>query len=354
MKIQQPFMLGLLGGLGVLVAVVLGASVASLATLITYIFAAFFLALGIDPLVSWLQSKGSPRWLAILIVITGILGVLAGLVVAIIPVVVDQISRLIEAIPGIITAFEQNPGIISDWWERSIPWLSFDDVLANVQKFVTDNIGAITGGVVNTAIGIASGTFGALIVLILMLYFIASLSNIKRAFYQLVPASRREGFIDISEQIADSVGRYVVGQGLLGVCNGVISYLMLTIIGWIIGAPIEYSALLAFIAFIGSLIPLVGTISGAVVISLSVWLFNGFPAVLIVAIWYLIYMQIEAYIFSPNIMKRAVSVPGAAVVIAALAGGTLLGLLGALVAIPTAAAIILIIKQVLIPRQNTR
>ena len=353
MKIQHPFTLGLFGGLGVLVAVVLGTSVASLATIITYVFAAFFLALGIDPLVSWLQGKGAPRWLAILIVLAGVLGVLAGLIVAIIPVVVDQVSTLIEAIPGIIRTFETNPGIIQDWWEQTIPWLSFNDVLANIQAFVADNIGVITGGVVNTAIGIASGAFGGVIVVILMLYFVASLSNIKRALYQLVPASRREGVVDISEQISDSVGRYVVGQGLLGFCNGVITFIVLNVIGWILGTPIEYSALLAFIAFLCSLIPLVGTISGSVIISLSVWLFNGFPAVLIVAIWYLIYMQIEAYIFSPNIMKRAVQVPGAVVVIAALAGGTLLGLLGALVAIPTAAAIILIIKQVIIPRQNS-
>jgi len=73
---------------------------------------------------------------------------------------------------------------------------------------------------------------------------------------------------------------------------------------------------------------------------------------IIAAIYYLIYMQIEAYVFSPIIMRRAVKVPGVVVVVAALAGGTLLGILGALIAIPVAAAILLIIKQVIVPRQN--
>ena len=111
-------------------------------------------------------------------------------------------------------------------------------------------------------------------------------------------------------------------------------------------------ALLAFIAFLFSLVPLVGTITGSIIITALVWLFDGWPAVLIVGIWYLVYMQVEAYVLSPNIMNRAVKVPGVVVVIAALAGGTLLGLLGALVAIPVAASILIIVKQVIIPRQN--
>jgi predicted PurR-regulated permease PerM len=198
---------------------------------------------------------------------------------------------------------------------------------------------------------IFSGVFGAIIVLILTLYFVASLSTLKRGVYQLVPASKRETFIDISEEIATSVGRYVLGQVLLGLTNGVLTFLFLTVLGLIIG-PIEYTALLAFIAFLFSLIPLVGTITGSVIITLAVWLFDGWPAVLIVAIWYLIYMQVEAYVLSPKIMNRAVKVPGVVVVIAALAGGTLLGILGALVAIPVAAAILLIINRVVVPRQN--
>ena len=97
---------------------------------------------------------------------------------------------------------------------------------------------------------------------------------------------------------------------------------------------------------------LVATITASTIITLLVWAFDGTPSVFIVAIYYIVYMGVEAYIVSPRIMKTAVSVPGVVVVIAALAGGTLLGVLGALVAIPVAASILLIIKQVVIPRQN--
>ena len=351
MKIQNAFRLGLFGGLGVLVAVAIGGGITVLGPIITYVGAALFLALGIDPAVSWLEKRNLPRWLAILIVLVGILAVFAGLVLAIIPVIADQVGNLIAAAPDIIDAVVKD-GVVEAWWNDNLGWLAYKDVVSNVTDFVNDNVGDITTGVITTVFGIATGAFGAVIVLILTLYFVASLSSIKRGLYQLVPATKREKFIDIAEQIMDSVGRYVVGQVSMGLINGILSIIFLTVLGWILGDPIEYAALLAFLAGLFSLVPLVGTITGTVVISLAVWAFDGFPAVVVVAIYYLIYMQVEAYVISPNVMNRAVKVPGVVVVVAALAGGTLLGILGALVAIPVAAAILLIVKQVIVPRQN--
>ena len=278
-------------------------------------------------------------------------GVFAGFIFAIIPVIADQVGNLITQVPKLVEGITEQD-LLREWWESTVPWLKYDDVVTNVQEWFTDNLQAITSGVLGTVFAVASGVFGGLIVLILMLYFVSSLGSIKRALYQLVPASKREKFIDISEQISSSVGRYVIGQAALGACNGILTLIFLTVLGWILGDPIEYTALFAFIAFLFSLVPLVGTVTGSIIITLGVWAFDGWPAVLIVGIWYLVYMQVEAYVLSPNIMNRAVKVPGVVVVIAALAGGTLLGILGALVAIPVAASMLLIVKQVVIPRQN--
>ncbi|WP_309707926.1 AI-2E family transporter [Pseudolysinimonas sp.] len=351
MKIQNAFRLGLFGGLGVIVAIAFGAAIGSLATILTYVGAALFLALGVDPLVSWLEKHGWKRGVAILVVLAGILAVVAGFVLAIIPVIVDQVGGLIERAPALFEELIQQRAL-AIWWDETLPWLPFDDVVTNVTDFFNDNLGTITGGVLTTVIGIASGAFGAVIVLILMLYFVSSLASIKRGLYQLVPATKREKFVDIAEQIMDSVGRYVVGQVAMGLTNGILSIIFLTVLGWILGDPIEYAVLLSFLAFLFSLVPLVGTITGSIIITLAVWAFDGWPAVLVVGIWYLVYMQVEAYVISPTVMNRAVKVPGVVVVVAALAGGTLLGILGALIAIPVAAAILLIVKQVIIPRQN--
>ncbi|MEP6841923.1 MAG: AI-2E family transporter [Pseudolysinimonas sp.] len=349
MKIQNAFRLGLFGGLGVLVAVLIGAGVSTLATILTYVGAALFLALGIDPAVSFLQRHRFPRWAAILTVLVGILGVFAGLVLAVIPVIIDQVNNLIASIPDIVKTIKG--GVVKTWWDHTITFIPFDTAVTNVQDYFTKNFGSITGGVFATVVNIGSGVFGVVIVLILTLYFVASLSSIKRGLYQLVPATKREKFIDIAEQISKSVGRYVLGQGALGLTNGILSFIFFTIL-LLCGVNVKYYALLAFIAFLFSLVPLVGTITGSTIICLLVLLFNGWPTVIFPIIYYLIYMQVEAYLISPNIMNRAVKVPGVIVVIAILAGGTLLGVLGALVAIPVAAAVLLIIKQVVVPRQN--
>lgn len=351
MKIQNPFRIGLLGGLGVLVAVGIGATIGSLATILTYVGAALFLALGLDPLVTWLEGRKFPRSVAIVIVVVGVLAVFAGLILAIIPVLSEQVQNAIKAVPGLISGF--GDGSIAASVQGALPWLDVKSVTDGITKWLgTLDFANIGNGVLTVGLGIASGVTGAVVVLILTLYFVASLTGLKRGLYQLVPASRRERFIDLAEQVSRSVGRFVIGQGTLALVNGVLSFIVLTFILPAFGLPIRYSALLAFIAFLGSLIPLVGTISGSVVITLLVLVFNGSPSVIAVGIYYLVYMQVEAYILNPRIMAKAVKVPGAVVVIAALAGGTLLGILGALIAIPVAAATLLVINQVLVPRQN--
>jgi predicted PurR-regulated permease PerM len=344
MKIQNAFRFGLLGGLGVLVALGIGAAVGNLATILTYIGAALFLALGLDPLVTWLESKHFPRWLAILTVLVGVLGIFTGLVFALIPVIAEQVDRLIAQIREIV---ELSNAELVDRIQEIFPLLDGKLIYEEVSKFVNNlDVFSIGGGVLQAGITVATATFGGVIVLILTLYFTSSLNSMKRGMYQLVPASKRERFIQISEQVTSSVGRYVVGQATLAFTNGVLSFIFLSIIG------AEYSVLLAFIAFLFGLVPLVGTLTGSTVIVLLVLLFNGWPTVLIAGIYYLVYMQIEAYVINPRIMNRAVRVPGVLVVIAALAGGTLLGVLGALVAIPVAASILIIVRQVIIPRQN--
>jgi len=350
MKILNPFRLGLLGGLGVLVAVGIGQTIISLATILTYVGAALFLALGLDPLVSWLEKHKFPRWTAILTVLVGVLGVFAGLVFAIVPVISEQVRTAANAIPRLVTALFD--GTIRENVEATLPWLDVQELLDGFTSWVTElDFTTIGGGVFAVGIGIATGITGGIIVLILTIYFVSSLNTIKSGIYQLVPATKRAKFIDLSEQVSTAVGRYVIGQGSLALVNGVLSFITLTLIFPAFGLPVKYSALLAFIAFLGSLIPLVGTLSGSVVITLLVLLFNGPPSVIAVGIYYLIYMQVEAYLLNPRIMSRAVKLPGALVVIAALAGGTLLGILGALIAIPVAAAVLLIVQQVVVPRQ---
>ncbi|WP_193598801.1 AI-2E family transporter [Microbacterium sp. YJN-G] len=359
MKIHSPFRTALVATLGVGLGVVLLTSVQSLSTVMLYIGTALFLSLGLDPLVTFLEQRGLPRWAAVLVTILGVLGVFTVIILIVLPVVIEQITQLVSQITLLITNWETTVQNLKDWMTDTFPNLRVDEVFDYVEnwmleedwaKNLTEWTGSIGQGFLALGGAVLAGVFGAFIVLVLTIYLTASTPSLKRAVYQLVPASRRERFIDIADQITDSVGHYVMGQVTLGVINGVLSFIYLSIIG----AP--FTAVLAVIAFFFSLIPLVGTLTGSTIIVLACLLPGvGSPATaLAAAIYYLIYMQVEAYFVAPRIMSRAVAVPGAVVVIAALSGGALLGLLGALIAIPVAASILIIYRQVLIPRMNER
>lgn len=341
----SPFRFGLIGALGVLVALLIGSIVGQLATVLVYIGIALFLALGLDPIVALLERR-LPRPAAVTVVVVAVLLVFAGIVLAIVPVLITQITNLVENGPQMVEDITN-----SDWFRQLSAQFgaSFEDAAAGVLSFIQDpgNLGQISGGIVAVGAGIAGGATGVTIVLILTLYFMASLRGIKRVAARFVPAYQRPRFSELLEDVSGAVGRYVMGQTSLALINGILSLILLSIIG----APMP--ALLALIAFIGSLIPLVGTLAASIINSL-LCLFVSPITALIAFGYYLVYMQIEAYVISPRIMSKAVAVPGAIVVIAAVGGGALGGILGALVAIPVAASIIIIVQKVLFPVQDAK
>ncbi len=346
--VRSPFQLGFTVTLGVLVALLFGGIIGELSTIIMYVVAALFVALGLDPLVRWLERKGVKRPFGIGIVFGGFVLVIAGLLAIVIPMIANQVTLLIRSAPGLFSDLNRQPWFV-DLNTRFNDFIDFEELLKMGQDLVSkpENWAQVAGGVWQAGIGIANGLTASLIVLILTLYFLASLRIIKRAFYSLVPRSGRAKVIDITEQVTKSVGGYVSGMVALAFINSVLGFIMMTIVG------VPFSGLVAVGVFLLALIPLIGSVMATVLVSI-VALFNSPTTVIIAAAYYLIYMQIESYLLTPRIMNRVVSVPGALVVIGALAGGTLLGLLGALISIPVTAMVLMIIKQVWVPRQELR
>jgi predicted PurR-regulated permease PerM len=347
LRVSNAFQLGLLGGLGVLTAVALGNAFLTLANVITYVALALFIALGLDPIVAFFERKLKfKRGVSILAVVGILLMVLGGLIWSILPSVIEQSGRFIESAPNLLSSVKSLEVVIG--LDQQFGG-SVSNAIDEASAYLTDssNWPTMVGGVVQVGLSVFNGFFGALIVLTLSIYFMSSLSKLKTWIYSLVPATKRDTFSNLAEQIAGSVGRYVMGQVTIASLNASLGLIMMSILG------IEFSLVLACITFGLALIPLVGSITGASIV-VVVALTTSPTAALIAGVYYLVYLQFEAYVVSPRVMNQAVAVPGAVVVVAALAGGALLGILGALVAIPVAASIILIIRQVWIPRQTSR
>lgn len=258
---------------------------------------------------------------------------------------------------GQLTSFFQDlPQTVNDFQQSDFyAWLSgtfgaqVGAITDQVEQFLTNpaNIAAIGGGVLNFAINVGTAISGLIIVLVLSLYFLAGLPAMKTAFIRFAPARNRPKAGALTEQITDSIGGYLMGMVILAFCNSVVAFLLHLFLG------LPFPALMAVLAFCITLIPLIGSVLYWITATI-IALFTGWLPALIFAIIYLVYMQLEAYVLTPRVMNKTISVPGALVVIGAMVGGTLLGLLGALVAIPVTASILLIIKQVFIPRQDAK
>ncbi|GAA2980199.1 putative PurR-regulated permease PerM [Microbacterium terrae] len=345
-RLDSPFTVGFLLTLGGLAAVLLGIAITNIATILIYIALAAFASLGLDPVLKWFERHNVSRVWAIVIVflIFGVL--LIGLIWLVVPTLVDQISQFVTGIPQTITAF-QNTDFFH--WLEGIFGDGLATLVGDLQSFITNpaNIAAISGGLLKVGAGIATAISGGLIIIVLTLYFVASLPAMKESLTQFAPARNRPKVRRMTDEITDSVGSYLMGMVILAFFNSIVAFLLHFFL------QLPYPLLMGVLAFMITIIPLVGPVLYWITASVLA-LFTSPVAALIFAIAYLIYIQIEAYVITPRVMSKAISIPGSLVVIGALIGGTLLGLLGALIAVPVTASILLIIKQVFLPKQDAK
>ena len=236
--------------------------------------------------------------------------------------------------------------LASDWF-AALPLDARITITGGVERISEtltqpETLAAIGGGALAAAAGLFSAISAGFIIVALTLYFLASLTGMKNALYSLAPARDRDELSRLTEQVTASVGASLLGSLTLSALNGVVVFLLFFFIG------LPYAALMALIAFIITFIPLFGSIIFLVIGSV-VALFSSPSQALIFAIGYLIYIQVESYIVSPRVMTKAISIPPALVLIGAMAGAAMLGVVGVLLALPVIASLLLIIREVVDP-----
>ncbi|WP_067483152.1 AI-2E family transporter [Actinomadura hibisca] len=336
----HPFVFGFTAALGVITAWLLVRAATSAKSVIVMIVVALFLAVGLNPAVERLKRFGLSRGWAVGVVFLGVILFFAGFVASLIPPLAEQVADLTKSAPAYIEKLQNNKRI-ADWDRRY-------HLLEQLQHKISD--AKFQETMAKRALDVGkqalSGTFQTLTILILTLYFLSSLPQIKTFFYQLAPRTRRARVALLGDEILQRIGGYVAGQFTIAFIAGVTSYIFLVIL------DVPYALALALIVAVTDLIPLVGATIGAVIVCLVAFL-TSTTAGIVAVIFYVAYQQIENYLVYPRVMKRTVDVAPAVTIVAALIGGTLLGVVGALLAIPTAAAISLLIREVVLPRQET-
>ncbi|MDY6051015.1 MAG: AI-2E family transporter [Rothia sp. (in: high G+C Gram-positive bacteria)] len=345
--ISNPVHFGFMLALGVGLAWLASYLLLNVGPLAGWITGALFIGLGLDPAVRKFEQLGLPRGAGVAVVFLFFLGLATAFIFWVIPMIASQAISFITGFPQQFENF-LNSDFFSGLDERYHIRSTVDAEVENFFNQLTSDSSVVStflNSLMNAGTALAEITSGTIIVLFLSIYMLASLPTIKAWFIRLAPASRRERVGYLTEKITDSVGQYVMGQALVAICNATCAAIIMLIVG------VPFAQLLMLFVLILAFIPLIGGVTAAALVSI-VSLLDSWQTALFFLIPYLIYLQIEAYFISPRIMSRAVAVPGAVAIIAVAAGGALWGVLGALIGIPVAAALLILVNEVLVPRQD--
>lgn len=331
---RAPFFVGFVGALGVACAFALAYIVVAVGQVLVLIGLSFFLALGLDPAVRWVHRRGIPRSGSVVLVLLAAAGVFALFLAFAVPLAVTQASHLARDIPGYLNSLKNR--------HTTIGKLNFKyHIVTRLQKILKGN-----GSSFKTVLGageVVVDLVGAVIlVVILTVYLLVDLPRVKRGIYQLAPRSRRARTVLLTDEIINRVGGYVLGDLFTSFIAGAGT------LAWALILGIPYAVFLGLLVAFLDLIPIVGSTIGGLIVAL-VALTVSLPLAIATAIFYLLYRFLEDYLLTPKVMARTVAVPGLLTVIATVIGGALLGIIGALVAIPIAAALKLLLDQIAAP-----
>jgi predicted PurR-regulated permease PerM len=329
-----PFFIGFLGALGVACAFALAWTFVAAGQVLVLLGLAFFIAVGLDPLVLWMYRRGLPRWAAVSIVVLLVIGVVGGFLALAVPLVTEQATKLSQEIPHYLHSLDQKNETFGKLDAKY-------HIVKGVQKLLNG------GGSFKSVVGLGKALLGFItsfvLVTVVAIYLLVDLPRVRRAVYLLAPRSRRPRMVLLTDEILDRVGGYVLGNLLLSLIAAGLT------IAWALIFGIPYALLQGLLVGLLDLIPIIGSTIGGIIVSL-VALTVSFPVALATGGFYIVYRFLEDYLLTPRIMRRTVAVPGLLTVLATILGGALLGIVGALVAIPIAAALKLLHDEITLPR----
>jgi predicted PurR-regulated permease PerM len=329
---RSPFFIGMAAAAGVAVTYAMAELTIRARSVLVLIGLALFIAAGLDPMVSWLTRRRVPRGVAVLVILLAAAGVIAAFIAAAIPPMAAQATELTHQLPHYLHTLQDHNSQLGKLNARF-----------HIQKRLTSLISArgsdLIGGVLGAGELVLSAATSLFVVVVLTIYFLISMPRIKLFAYRLAPQSRRTRVILIGDEIFTKVGGYVLGNFLTSAIAGIGSYF------WMLAFGVPYPVLLALLVALLDLIPVIGSsIGGAIVILVALTV--SLPVALATLCFYVGYRLAEDYLLVPRIMGRTVQVPAVVTVVAVLIGAALMGIIGALVAIPAAAALRLLLHEV--------
>ncbi|MGC9669304.1 AI-2E family transporter [Planosporangium sp. 12N6] len=313
--------------LGVLTVLLSLYALYTVRSILVLVLISLFIAVSLDPAVRWLVRRGMGRPVAVTLVVLVVLALFGVFIWSIVPPLVEQGGKLISNVPDYLRRLPEESRTFRELSDRY-------NLTNRLSAFVADLPTRIAGG----ALGFVQQFFGALLstvtVLVLAIYFMADMPRMRRGLVRLFPHRRRPQVAEIANIVVDKVGAYMIGNLIISLFAGVSAFLCLAIL------KVPFALPLAIAVAITDLIPLIGaTLGAALCVLVTFFTVDLWPAGVIVLIFFVVYQQLENYLIAPRVLRNTVDLSAVAVLLVALIGGSVLGVVGALMAIPIAAAV---------------
>ena len=304
------------------------------------ILIALFIAVSLDPAVRLLTRRGMRRGWAVTLIFALAFGLAAAFLLSVIPPLVTQGRNLIDDLPEYLGRLQ----------DRSSQFRRLDDRY-NISEQLQGLAGTLPTRLGTGLLGFTSRVFGAvfnsLTILVFTIYFMADMPRIRAGVVRLFPMERRPHARRVVDLVVDKVGGYMIGNIIISLIAGVASYIAFALLG------VPFAVPLAFLVAICDLIPMIGATLGAVLgVSVALFTTDLWPTTVLIAAFFVAYQQLENYLIAPRVLKTTVELGAAAVLIAGLIGATVLGLVGALMAIPVAAAFNVLLNERLLAHET--
>jgi predicted PurR-regulated permease PerM len=334
------FAIGFRLGLGAVIAYLLVQAVLKIQGVLTLTLLALVVAISVEPIVAWLTTKGMRRRWAVTCVIITLFIVWGAVLALFIPPVTSEINALVKAVPNWLQQLHDHQSTLG----------RLEDRYHLIDKARQQLSGAGTG-VVSGLLGagqlLVTTVAGAVLVITLTVYFLAGLPTLKRFCLRFVPGSKRERAEVLTDEVVARTGRYMLANVATSVIAGLATLI------WLEAWGVPYPAALGVFVAVLDLVPVVGSTIGGIIVSL-VALVVSFPVALATAAFYVVFRLAEDYLIVPRAMKFAVAVHPLVTILAVLAGGALMGVVGALIAIPVAVAVGMFLDEGVFPRVDAR
>jgi putative heme transporter len=312
---------------GLVAAVIFLAALWLFGRVISLFILGISIAAALAPLVRRAEKR-LPRSLAVVLVFLFVILVFGGIITVTFPAIIQQAEEVAEIIPDFISQAEE-------WYEE------WGADLPLVEIFF-DQIVQLTTALISVPLGLLSAVVEVVLVLFSALYLLLESPRLKRFTLSLFPPERQRKVDEVSEEMFQAMGGFIRGAVITAILVGIFTFFGLIIIG------VRFPLVLALIAAVFELLPYIGPFLAAIPM-LVVALMESPTQALMVLIFFVVLQQLESYVFVPNIMKTQTEISPLMALLAIVAGASLGGLLGALVAIPVASALMVFVKRVLAP-----